>query len=54
MPRLAADALVVQGEAYAASDETDAAVAAWTTALEQFRALGADADVEIMLRRLAQ
>ncbi|HEY5260728.1 MAG TPA: tetratricopeptide repeat protein [Solirubrobacteraceae bacterium] len=54
VPRLAGEALVVQGEAHAALAEPDAAAAAWTAALEQFRALGADADSESMLRRLAE
>jgi tetratricopeptide (TPR) repeat protein len=54
VPRLAADALVVQGEAHAALAEPDAAAAVWMAALEQFRALGADADVESMLRQLAE
>lgn len=54
VPRLAADALVVQGEAHAALAEPDLAAAVWTAALEQFRALGADADVESVLRRLAE
>jgi hypothetical protein len=46
--------LVVQGEAHAALAEPDAAAAVWMAALEQFRALGADADVESMLRQLAE
>ncbi|HWJ51157.1 MAG TPA: hypothetical protein VNR42_09060, partial [Solirubrobacteraceae bacterium] len=54
VPRLAAEALVVQGEAFAALAEPDAAAAVWTAALEQFRVLGADADAKSMLRRLAE
>ncbi len=54
VPRLAAEALMVQGDAYAALAEPDTAAAAWTAALEQFRALGAEAEAESVLRRLAE
>lgn len=45
---------MVQGDAYAALAAPDAAAAVWTAALEQFRALGADAEAESVLRRLAE
>jgi tetratricopeptide (TPR) repeat protein len=54
VPRLVAEALMVQGDAYATLAEPDAAAAAWTAALEQFRALGAEAEAESVLRRLAE
>jgi tetratricopeptide (TPR) repeat protein len=54
VPRLAAQALVVQGETHAELDEPGAATAAWTAALEQFRAIGAIGDAERTLRRLAE
>jgi hypothetical protein len=46
-------ALNLERERAALEAEPDAAAAAWTAALEQFRALGADADAESTLRRLA-
>jgi tetratricopeptide (TPR) repeat protein len=54
VPRLAAQGLVVQGETLTALEEPGAASAAWTSALEQFRAIGATGEAESVLRRLAE